>query len=122
MTDHRDQLIASANKIIAELRNDLEKVNVLGRSLGYGQGELDDDLAGCLIKSVDGLLKANSRLVTLRTVLGLSRLIATSPPHDPRNNHADCQWCKLVKLLEGVADECRVGSEGSRQRERGNFS
>lgn len=33
------------------MRRDLEAVNAVGRRLGYGQGELDDDLAGCLERS-----------------------------------------------------------------------
>lgn len=42
LTDERDQL-----------RRELEKVNALAREFGWGQGELDEDLAGCLRKSVD---------------------------------------------------------------------
>lgn len=39
----------------AALRTDLEAVNAFARTLGYGQGELDGDLAGCIAKSFDAL-------------------------------------------------------------------
>lgn len=38
-----------------EFRETLEAVNELGRSWGYGQGELDADLAGCLRAKFDAL-------------------------------------------------------------------
>lgn len=40
---------------VAELRETLEAVNALGRSWGYGQGELDADLIGCLRAKLDSL-------------------------------------------------------------------
>lgn len=40
------------------LKADLESVNAIGRELGYGQGELDNDLAGCLR---NGFAAAESR-------------------------------------------------------------
>jgi hypothetical protein len=38
---------------LARLRAELEAVNALGRQWGYGQGELDDDLAGCLARRME---------------------------------------------------------------------
>jgi len=35
--------------------SELQKVNNLARTFGYGQGELDDDLSGCLSKSIKNL-------------------------------------------------------------------
>jgi alkanesulfonate monooxygenase SsuD/methylene tetrahydromethanopterin reductase-like flavin-dependent oxidoreductase (luciferase family) len=36
---------------------DLEAVNILARAFGWGQGELDDDLADCLRQSIDRLTR-----------------------------------------------------------------
>ena len=44
---------------LAECRSDLEAVNALAREYGYGQGDLDDDLAGCLRERLERL-KAES--------------------------------------------------------------
>lgn len=46
----------------AKLRADLNAVNELAREFGYGQGELDTDLAGCLRKSCDDLRAEVERL------------------------------------------------------------
>jgi hypothetical protein len=37
---------------LSALRAELEAVNALGRQWGFGQGELDDDLAGCLARKL----------------------------------------------------------------------
>lgn len=37
-----------ADKLVKEQQATLEAVNALAREFGFGQGELDDDLAGCL--------------------------------------------------------------------------
>jgi hypothetical protein len=72
----------------------LESINALVREFGFGQGELDDDLAGCLRRAVDGqaerfkaLEASNAALqVKLNAVAGLvekwrgwSRGIGKSP-------------------------------------------
>lgn len=43
-----------------KLRTELEQVNALARTLGYGQGELDSGLAECLQRSFDAMKAAAS--------------------------------------------------------------
>lgn len=48
-----------------ELISQLGKINQLLRDLGYGQGELDDDLAGCVDRELTSGKLARARLVDL---------------------------------------------------------
>lgn len=38
---------------LAELSQTVERVNAIARTFGFGQGELDDDLAGCLRRGIE---------------------------------------------------------------------
>lgn len=47
--------VLNAEAEVADLRKDLEAVNAIGRHYGYGQGDLDNDLAGCLQQTIEHL-------------------------------------------------------------------
>lgn len=51
--DELKTALAAAREQIQRQQATLEAVNAVARDEGYGQGELDEDLAGCLKRSLD---------------------------------------------------------------------
>lgn len=51
-------IVAAKLAELTAARAEIEKVNALAREYGFGQGELDDDLAGCLRKGIERELTA----------------------------------------------------------------
>lgn len=88
-----------------QLRSELESINALAREFGYGQGELDEDLAGCLRRSID----------QLRTKVEQYKEIARSARHDSR------QWQQFGVEAEDEVERLKtelaeIRSQGGEKR------
>lgn len=92
--DAADWLEVKFNKVVDdrdEMRKSLESVNELARAYGYGQGELDEDLAGCLRKLLNQLTEAKAEVERLR---------AKSP-------RPTCDSCgEMLKMFTSDLDWC----------------
>lgn len=89
----------AANGIITTQVRDLEACNSLAREFGYGQGELDNALAGCLRKSVESLTRERD---AMRTTIEEIKQIRPSKEWQERIDAAERRATEAEQKLAGA--------------------
>lgn len=112
-----DWLEAKFNKLSGkreELRQSLESVNELAREYGFGQGELDEDLTGCLRKSIE---QQSNQLTEARAEAEMLRAAITNIRDSVLNNRYQLAEMDvdsdITNAVLGIIDDNTPPTKGS---------